>query len=49
MSIFNNAVYLDDIPQDQWKKYIGPGYRYVSYLVDQDRQGKIVLFGYDTA
>ena len=49
MSIFNCAVYLDDIPQDQWKKYIGPGYRYVSYLVDQDRQGKIVLFGYDTA
>ena len=48
-SIFSNAIYLDDVPQDQWKNYIGLGYRYVSYTTDANRQGRIVLFGYDTA
>jgi len=48
-SIFNNAIYLDDVPQEQWKTYIGPGYRYVSYTTDATRQGRIILFGYDTA
>lgn len=46
--IFNNAIYLDDVPQNEWRqKYIGPGYRYVCYTLDQDRNGKIILFGYD--
>lgn len=46
--IFNNAIYLDDVPQNEWRqKYIGPGYRYVCYTTDQDRNGKIILFGYD--
>lgn len=49
-SIFNNAIYLEDVPQDQWrKKYIGPGYRNVVYTTNQDREGQIILFGYDLA
>ena len=49
-SLFNNAIYLEDVPQDQWrKKYIGPGYRNVVYTTNQDREGQIILFGYDLA
>lgn len=47
-SIFNDAIDLSDIPQDQWRKnYIGPGYRNVFYTTDHNREGRIVLFGYD--
>ena len=46
-SLFNNAIYLDDIPKEQWKNYIGPGYRAVCYMTDATRQGRIVLFGFD--
>lgn len=47
-SVFNNAIDLSDIPQDQWRKsYIGDGYRNVVYLTDHERNGQIVLFGYD--
>ena len=49
-SIFNNAIDLTDVPQDQWRKlYIGNGYRNVFYTTDQNREGRIVLFGYDLA
>ena len=48
--IFNNAIDLSDIPQDQWRKnYIGPGYRNVFYTTNHDREGRIVLFGFDLA
>ena len=49
-SLISNAIYLDDVPKDEWRKsYIGPGYRSVSYKVDAMRQGQIILFGYDHA
>lgn len=49
-SVFNDAVYLDGIPKDDWrKKYIGPGYRSVCYKTDHERKGQIVFFGYDLA
>lgn len=47
-SIFNNAIDLIDVSQDQWRKlYIGNGYRNVFYTTDHNREGRIVLFGYD--
>ena len=46
--VFNNAISLEDVPQDQWRKlYIGSGYRNVFYTTDHNREGRIVLFGYD--
>ena len=48
--VFNNAISLEGIPQDQWRKhYIGNGYRNIVYLTDHNREGQIVLFGYDLA
>ena len=48
--IFNNAIDLTDVPQDQWRKfYIGNGYRNVVYMTDHNREGQIILFGYDLA
>ena len=48
--VFNNAISLEDIPQDDWrKKYIGNGYRNIVYMTDHNRNGQIVLFGYDLA
>lgn len=48
--VFNNAIDLADVPQDQWRKhYIGPGYRNVFYTTDHNKEGQIVLFGYDLA
>ena len=48
--VFNNAIDLGDVPRDQWRKhYIGPGYRNVFYTTNYDREGQIVLFGYDLA
>lgn len=48
MNIFNDAIYLDDVPKSQWKNYrIGKGYRSVCYMTDHNKQGKIVLFGFD--
>ena len=47
-SLISNAIYLDDIPKSQWRQnYIGPGYRSACYKIDADRQGKIILFGFD--
>ena len=46
-TVFSNAIYLEDIPRDHWKKYIGNGYRSVAYLTDHNRNGQIVLFGFD--
>jgi DNA polymerase elongation subunit (family B) len=50
MSIFDNSVDLTSVPRERWKEFIAPGYRNISYLtVPGDvRQGRIVLFGYDT-
>ena len=49
-SLLSDPIYLDDVPKEQFKQYIGNGYRSVCYLVDPaTRIGKIVLFGYDTA
>lgn len=44
---FNDATYLDDIPQEKWKDYIGQGYRSCFYMNDADKNGKIVLLGFD--
>lgn len=44
---FNNAIYLHDIPKYEWCNYIGNGYRNVCYSVDSEKQGQIILFGYD--
>lgn len=49
-SIYNNAIDLEEVPQEEWrKKYIGPGYRNVFYTTDHNKEGRIVLFGYDLA
>ena len=49
MSIYNNAIYMDDVPKSQWKDYgIGKGYRSIIYSTDHDRNGRITLFGFDT-
>ena len=46
--VFNNAIDLTDVPRDQWRKrYIGSGYRNVFYTTNPNREGQIVLFGYD--
>lgn len=44
-----NATYLEDVPQEKWKDLIGPGYRNVCYMTDSQKNGNIVLFGYDPA
>lgn len=49
MDILENTIDLSDIPSETWRKYIGPGYRNCCYLVDEHRNGKIILFGYDKA
>lgn len=47
-SVFNNAIDLTDVPRNQWRKsYIGNGYRNVFYTTDHNREGRIILFGYD--
>lgn len=48
MSIYNDAMYLEDVPEDQWTNYIGKGYRSVSYSVDTNRNGQIILLGFNT-
>ena len=49
-NVFNEAVYLDGVPKEDWrKKYIGKGYRSACYKQDYERKGQIVLFGYDLA
>lgn len=48
--VFNNAVDLSDVPEEQWReKYIGPGYRNVVYVTNHEKMGQIILFGYDLA
>lgn len=46
-SLFNNVIYLDDIPKEKWHDYIGNGYRSACYLTDAEKNGRIVLFGFD--
>ena len=49
MSIYNDAIYMDDVPKSQWKDYgIGKGYRSIIYSTDHERNGRITLFGFDT-
>ena len=48
-SVFSNAIYLDEVPHNQWKNYFGNGYRSVAYLTDHNRNGQIVFFGFDLA
>ena len=48
MSIYDNAVDLTDVKQSEWSKFIGNGYRSCHYTTDHERNGQIVLFGYDT-
>lgn len=46
-SVFNNAMDMSDIDRSEWLKYIGLGYRSVCYTTDFDRNGRIILFGFD--
>ena len=47
-SIFSKAIYLDDVPFEQWKEhYIGSGYRSCFYMQDAEKNGRIILFGFD--
>lgn len=39
MSIYNDAIYLEDIPEKAWPSYIGKGYRSVCYTTDANRNG----------
>lgn len=45
---FNSVIDLSDIEPSDWKNYFGPGYRNVCYMTDHDRNGQIILFGFDT-
>ena len=45
--VFNKAIYLDDVPRDQWKNYFGNGYRSICYMTDESKKGRIVFFGFD--
>lgn len=45
--VFNNAIELECQKTDL-RKYIGNGYRSFAYMTDFDKNGKIILFGYDT-
>lgn len=47
MSIFTNAIYLDDVPKDQWRNYIGNGYRSACYMTNVQHEGQVVLLGFD--
>ena len=47
MSNLSDAIYLDDVPKSEWHNYIGNGYRAVHYMTDSERNGKIVLLGFD--
>lgn len=46
-NIYNEAMYLTDIPFSEWKNYIGLGYRSVCYTHNEDKEGQIILFGFD--
>lgn len=47
-NLWNDAIYLEDVPKADWKKlYIGNGYRSVAYKTDTERNGVIILFGFD--
>lgn len=47
MSIFENAVDLTDVKHSDYPNYIGNGYRYCCYRLDHDKNGVIILFGFD--
>lgn len=47
-SLISNAIYLEEENKNSWKDVIGNGYRSVCYKVDSNRQGQIILFGFDT-
>ena len=47
-TLITNAIYLDDVNKETWiKNYIGLGYRSVCYNIDNNRNGQIILFGFD--
>lgn len=48
MSIYDTAVDLTDVKRSEWPKFVGNGYRSVFYTTDHERNGRIVLLGYDT-
>lgn len=47
--IYSKAMYLEGIPCEQWKDYIGAGYRSCTYGSDHERNGQITLLGFDKA
>lgn len=47
MSVFDTAIDLSEVKFSEWGKYIGNGYRSCHYTTDADRNGQIILFGYD--
>lgn len=47
-NIYNDAIYLDQVPKNEWDRHIGNGYRSISYTVDAFKNGRIILFGYNT-
>lgn len=46
-NIFNSTIYLDDIPKEDWHNYIANGYRNICYILDNEKNGNIVLFGFN--
>ena len=48
MNIFDTAIDLSDVKSSEWRKYIGNGYRSCYYTTDAERNGQIILLGYDT-
>ena len=47
--MFENAIDMSDVPQDQWRQYVGKGYRSCVYTTGPDRHAVIVLMGFDSA
>lgn len=47
MSVFDTAIDLSEVKFSEWGKYIGNGYRSCHYTTDAERNGQIILFGYD--
>lgn len=46
--IFDLAIDLTDVPEEKWNEFIGHGYRSCCYTTDHEKNGVILLFGFDT-
>ena len=45
--LYNKMVYLEETNKTSWKDIIGKGYRSCCYTTDYQKNGRIILFGFD--